>query len=108
MHILFDHGTPAPLRHFLTGHSVTRAQDRGWDRLRNGELLDAAEAVGFEVLVTTDKNLRFQQNLSRRQIAVVVLRKQQWPDLRPYVDKVVAAVNAATPGSYTEVDIPIK
>jgi predicted nuclease of predicted toxin-antitoxin system len=108
MRILFDHGTPAPLIAFLEGHTVTKAKEAGWDRLVNGELLNAAEATGFELLVTPDKNMRYQQNLQGRKIAIIVLGNAQWPVLRRYVDKVVAAVNAATPGSFAEVDIPFK
>ena len=106
MHILFDHGTPAPLRSFLAGHTVREAKAQGWDTYKNGDLLVAAEAAGFDVLVTTDKNMRYQQNLSARAIAIVVLGNAQWPVLRLHVALVVAAVNAATPGSFTEVDIP--
>jgi len=106
MLILFDRGTPAPLRSFLGGDSVKRTQDMGWDTLSNGELLDAAERAGIEILLTTDKNIRYQQNLTGRKIAIVVLGYPQWPALRRLVDRVLAAVNAATPGSYTEVDIP--
>ena len=72
----------------------------------NGELLTEAEAAGFEVLVTTDKNLRYQQNLAHRKIAIVVIGKGRWSLVKPHVAKIVAAVNAATPSSYTEVDIP--
>src|SRR5271157_1860755 len=103
-----DNGTPAPLRYALKGHVVVEAIERGWDQLLNGELIAAAEAAGFELLLTTDKNIRFQQNLKGRKIAFVVIGNQQWPTLRRYVERVVAAVNAATPGSYTEVDIPFK
>ena len=106
MNILFDQGTPAPLRHHLTGHHIKEAYELGWDRLRNGDLLTAAEAGGFDLLLTTDKNMRYQQNLKGRMIAIVVLGQQQWPKLRPYVQRVVEAVDAATPGSLTEVDIP--
>jgi hypothetical protein len=106
MLILFDNGTPAPLRYALTGHVIVEAIERGWDRLVNGELISAAEAAGFELLLTTDKNMRYQQNLTSRKIAFVVIGNQQWPILRRYVERVVAAVNAATPGSYTEVEIP--
>ena len=106
MLILFDNGTPAPLRYALKSHVVVEAIERGWDRLVNGELLEVAEAAGFEVLLTTDKNMRYQQNLTGRQIAFVVLGNSQWPVLRRYVERVVAAVDAATPGSYTEVDVP--
>ena len=108
MLILFDNGTPAPLRYALKGHVVVEAIERGWDRLLNGELIAAAEAAGFELLVTTDKNMRYQQDLKGRKIAFVVIGNQQWPTLRRYVGRVVAAVNAATPGSYAEVDIPFE
>ena len=74
--------------------------------LKNGNLLQAAEEAGFEVLVTPDKNIRYQQNLKNYKIAIVVLSKPQWPVLRNHVDRVVAAVNAATRGSYCEVEIP--
>jgi hypothetical protein len=87
MRILFDHGTPAPLIPFLTGHSVTKAKDAGWDRLANGALLDAAEAAGFDLLVTADKNMRYQQNLTDRKISIAVLGNAQWPVLRRYVEK---------------------
>ena len=106
MLILFDQSTPAPLRHALSGHKVVEAFERGWDRLVNGVLLDTAEAEGFELLITADKNMRYQQNLTGRKIAIVVLGNAQWPVLRRYVDRVVAAVNAATPGNYIEVEIP--
>ena len=95
-----------PLRYALKGHVVVEAIERGWERLINGVLLDAAEAEGFELFVTADKNIRYQQNLAGRKIALVVLANAQWPILRRYVDRVVAAVNAAIPGSYTEVEIP--
>jgi nucleoside-diphosphate-sugar epimerase len=95
MLILFDNGTPAPLRYALKDHIVVEAMERGWDRLVNGELIAAAEAAGFEVLLTTDKNMRYQQNLKDRKIAFVVLGNQQWPTLRRYVERVVAVVNAA-------------
>jgi hypothetical protein len=106
MLVLFDHGTPAPLRSFHAGHAVQRTQDMGWDTLSNGDLLDAAEKAGIEILLTTDKNIRYQQNLTGRRIAIVVLGNPQWPVLRRHVDRVAAVVNAATAGSYTEVDIP--
>ncbi len=106
MRILFDHGTPAPLIPILTDHSVTKAKDAGWDRLANGALLDAAEAAGFEFFVTADKNIYYQQNLTDRRISIVVLGNAQWPVLRRYVERVVAAVEAATPGSFAEIEIP--
>jgi len=76
--------------------------------LKNGDLLAVAESAGFDLLLTTDKNMRYQQNLAGRKIAIVVLGQQQWPHLRPHVQLVVEAVNAATPGSYLEINIPLE
>jgi hypothetical protein len=106
MRVLFDQAVPVPIRPHLVGHEVRTAAEEGWDTLKNGELLTAAEQADFDVLLTTDKNIRYQQNLSQRKIAIVVLGQQQWPKLRPHVRLVVEAVNAAVPGSYTEVDFP--
>ena len=106
MLVLFDQGTPVPIRLFLKEHTVQTTAERGWDTLENGELLKAAEAAGFDVLVTPDKNSRYQQNLTVRRIALVVLGNPQWPVLRLHVERVVAAVDAARPGSYMEVEIP--
>ncbi len=106
MLVLFDHSVPAPLSSCLTGHTVTEARTRGWDTLSNGDLLTEAERAGFDVFLTADKNIRYQQNLAGRRIAVVVLSTPQWPLVRLHSAKIVAAINAATPGSYTEVQIP--
>ena len=106
MRVLFDQGTPVPLRLSLTRHEVTTAYERGWSQLKNGDLLNAAEKAGVEVLLTTDLNLKFQQNLQLRRIAFVVLSTPSWPRIQRAADTVVRAINAATPGSYIEVDIP--
>jgi hypothetical protein len=106
MLVLFDHVTPSGIAQFLPGHTVTRAKDRGWDTLTNGELLAEAELAGFHVLLSADKNMRYQQNLSGRRIALVVLSTPQWPAVRLHIERITAAVDAATPGSYTEVEIP--
>ncbi len=98
MRVLFDQATPVPIRTFLVGHAVRTAAQQQWDTLKNGDLLTAAEHDGFEVLLTTDKNMRYQQNMAGRTIAIVVIGVQQWPALEPHVALVVAAVNAATPG----------
>jgi len=108
MKILFDNGTPTPIARSLTGHEVTYARRIGWHELENGELIRQAEEAGYEVLLSTDKNIRYQQNLSGRKIALVVLGNQQWPLVKLHLDKIAAAVNAATPGSYTEVGIPFE
>jgi predicted nuclease of predicted toxin-antitoxin system len=106
MRVLFDQAIPAPLRDFLKGHDVRTATQEGWDRLQNGALLIAAEAARFDVFLTTDKNIQYQQNLVNRDIAIIVLRKQQWPDIRAHVEIIAAAIDAAKPGSYFEVDVP--
>ncbi len=106
MLIIFDQATPVPIRPYLEGHAVRTAAQQSWDKLGNGDLLTAAEEAGFDLLLTTDKNMRYQQNLAGRRIAIVVLGQQQWPQLRPHIQRVVETVNAATPGSYAEVEIP--
>ena len=106
MLVLFDQGTPVPMRKFLRAHRVETASQRGWDTLRNGDLPNAAEAAGFEVLVIPDKSIQYQQNLQGRKIALIVLGNPQWPRLRQHVERVVAAVDSATPGSYVEIEIP--
>src|SRR5437899_1024891 len=106
MLILFDHVTPGGLARFLPGHGVTKAKDRGWDTLSNGDLLAEAERAGFDVLLSADKNMRYQQNLTGRRIALVVLSTPQWPLVRLHGERIAAAVNSATPGSYAEVEIP--
>ena len=78
MRVLFDNGTPRGLGKALLDHAVEEARSLGWDTLRNGELLDAAEAAGFDLFLTTDRNIRYQQNLSHRKIAIVVLGKGRW------------------------------
>jgi hypothetical protein len=108
MRILFDNGTPNPIARSLLGHEVAFARQIGWHELKNGELLNQAEEAGYEVLLTSDKSIRYQQHLSGRRIAIVVLGNQQWPDVKLHLDRIVAAVNAAIPGSYSEVEIPHK
>lgn len=106
MRILFDQGAPAPLREALTRHEVATAYESGWAKLRNGEMLDAAERGGFEVFVTTDSGLRYQQNLSSRRIAIVCLLSTSWPRIQQAIGTVVSAIDSCSPGSYTEVVIP--
>jgi hypothetical protein len=109
MLVLFDNGTPRTLARYLIGHhTVTEARARGWGELANGELLTVAEAAGFEVLVTTDRNLRYQQNLAGRKIALVVLGQGRWSVIKRHIAEVLAAINAARPGSFTEVQIPFE
>ena len=106
MRILFDQGTPVPLRKHLTAHQVVTTFELGWHNLKNGELLQKAEENGFSVLVTTDQNLRYQLNLTDREIAVVVLTTTSWPRIERAVDNVAKAIASAAPRSYVEVPVP--
>jgi hypothetical protein len=104
MLILFDHGTPKGIARALSGHTVLTAPR---DRLTNGELLDAAEQAAVELLVTTDSNIRYQQNLAGRKIALIVLTgTTKWSRVRMHVNRLAAVVNDVVPGSYTEINIP--
>ena len=98
----------AVLREPFPGHFVTKAKDRGWDKLSNGSLLAAAETAGFELLLTADKNMRYQQNFAGRRIALIVLSTPRWSLVRLHLDKIAAVVDDATPGSYGEVEIPLR
>ena len=106
MRVLLDADVPAPLRHRLPGHDVTTAQRMGWGLLQNGELLAAAEADGFDLFLTGDKNLSYQQNLEGRRLAVVVLGTTQWKELRRDTAPIAAAVDRATPGSFEALPAP--
>jgi hypothetical protein len=101
MRILFDQGTPAPLRHVLAPHEVSTAFELGWSNLENGDLLREAEGR-FEVFVTTDQDLRYQQNLGGPQLAILVLPTTNWPEIQRRQSEVVGAVNSMRPGDYRE------
>jgi len=100
MLILFDHGTPAHLRRSLIGHNVATAYELGWATLKNGALLQSAELAGYELMITTDKNLTYQQNLRGRKIAIIALGQANWPIVRTHIPQIVDAVNVVTAGSY--------
>ena len=107
MLLLFDHGTPRGLARALPDHAVVTAKASGWDRLNNGALLKSAEEAAIDLLLTTDRRIRYQQNLTGRKIAIVVLvGTTKWSRVRLHLERIAAAVNAARPGSYTEVEIP--
>ena len=106
MRVLFDQGTPVPLRNLLDSHQIETAYERGWSQLSNGELLAAAEREGFDVFVTTDKNIISQQNLDGLPFAVVVLSSTSWPRIYTTSETIKLAIDAATPGTVTEVNIP--
>ena len=108
MLILLDNNVPRGLARALAGHEVTEARERGWATLKNGDLLSAAEAAGFDVIVTSDKNIRYQQKLESRGIALVVLTQGRWTLVRRMRTEIAAAVSTASPGSYAEVAIPFE
>ena len=91
MRILFDQGTPAPLRNALKAHIVELVKDLGWQTLRNGELLDLAEEEGFDVLLTTDQSIQFQQNLRGRRLAIIVVAPD-WPRVARQVEAIESAL----------------
>ncbi len=105
MKILFDQGTPAPLRRHLRGHLVHTAPEMEWSDLDNGYLLDEAEREGYKVLITTDQNMRYQQNLSRRQLAIIVLLSTAWPKIQMRIAEIRAALDEIRPGELKEVPI---
>src|SRR5882762_8785538 len=101
MKILFDQGTPVPLRKSLTHHNVTTVFEIGWSTFENGDLIKSAEQAGYEILVTTDQNLKYQQNLRDRKIAIVVLRSTSWPRIQKVIVEIIQAVDSSHSGSYT-------
>jgi hypothetical protein len=103
--ILFDQGAPVPLRRHLTGHNVSTVFELGWARLENGELLEAAERDGFDFFLTTDQNLRYQQNLTGRQIAVCVLMTTSWSRIKQHTERVRQAIENAQRGDYIELSL---
>jgi len=103
MKVLFDQGTPVPLRRALPGHDVSTAHEMGWSTLMNGELLAAAEAAGFAAIVTTDKNIRHQQSIAGRRFGVLVLPTTDWSKIRRHTSRVAEALGRLRPGTVDEV-----
>jgi len=106
MRVIFDQCTPVPLRSSLPRHVIETTYERGWESLTNGELLNAAEAAGFELLVTTDQGLRYQQNLAKRTIRVLVLKTANWPKIKKHAEMVARAIDGLAPGEYREISFP--
>lgn len=103
MKLLFDQGTPVPLRDHLPNHTVETAYEKGWSSLKNGDLLTRAESEGFDALITTDQNLPFQQNMTGRKISVVVLLTTSWPRIKNHSALIDRAIDTLQPGSYEEI-----
>ena len=108
MRIVFDKNVPVGVRRFLSKHEVRTFVEMEWHpQLENGELLRAAEASGFDAMVTSDQNIRFQQNLMGRKLALVVLGSNIWPVVRDHGAAIAAKVDAATPGSHEFIEMPL-
>ena len=105
MKLLFDQGTPVPLRQYLKSHSVETAYAKGWGNIRNGDLLSRAEAEGFDALVTTDQNIRYQQSLTGRKIGIVVLLTTSWPRIKKHTTEIALVINNLKQGDYLEIPI---
>lgn len=102
MRILFDQGTPAPLRHYLTNHDVDTVYELGWSALANGDLLNAAVQNSYQLFVTTDQNLVHQQSLPRGDLAILVLLTTSWPRIQQQAEQVRRVVDNIEPGEYRE------
>ena len=105
MKIVLDHNVPKKLRTALPDHTINTAKEMGWAELENGDLLRAAEAADFEMMITCDQNLSYQQNLKGRKLALVVLDTNNWKILRRNPRLIAEAVDCATPGSFQLVAI---
>jgi len=103
MRILFDVNMPEPLRRYLTEHTVDTANEKGWARIKNGDLLANAERDGYEVLITADQSMRYQQDVAHRQIAVIVLLSNRWPRVQMRIEDIRNALETVEPGEFREV-----
>jgi len=102
--ILLDEDAPLPLRTTLVGHDAFSTQYVGWASLKNGDLVQAAESEGYDIFITCDKGFEYQQNLSGRRIAIILLSAQEWPIIKEHLHTIRAAVDTAVPGSYQRVE----
>ena len=108
MRIVFDKNVPVGVRRFLPKHEVKTFVEMQWrPQLENGDLLDATEAAGFDIVVTCDQNIRYQQNLTERKLALIVLGSNIWPVVRDHASAIAAKVDAATPGAYDFIEMPL-
>ena len=109
MRILFDKNVPVGVRRFLPKHKVRTITEMQWpDQLENGELLRMAESSGFDIMITSDQNIRYQQNLAGRKLALVVLGSNIWPVVQKYSVAIAVGVDGATPGSYDFIEMPVE
>ena len=106
MRIILDESAPQKLRLLIDErHTVVTTWYQGWSGLKNGALLSAAEANGFELFITADQELTYQQNLSGRRIALVVLSTNNWSLVKARINEITAAIDVTTPGSFVFIEI---
>lgn len=105
--ILFDQGVPVPLKRYLKDFNIETLYGLGWSSLENGELLAKAQVEGYDIFLTTDKNLKYQQNISERTVAIVVLPTPRWPILLKHIDEILAAISSVTENEYVEIKLRI-
>lgn len=101
MKILLDESVPVQLRRALPRHQVLTVHALGWKGKGNGDLLSAAEAAGFDAIILADKNLRHQQNMAARRVAVIELWTNHLPTLQRHFPMIALAVDGVGSGSYT-------
>ncbi len=104
MKVLFDECMPQPLRRLLAEFEIATAQEMGWGRVKNGELLKRAEGV-FDAFVTADQRLKYQQNLSDRRLAILVLSTNRWPTVKAKAPAIIAVIQSLKPGDYVELPL---
>jgi len=105
LRILFDKNVPYSLRRHLIDYHVQTADDEGWAQVSNGDLIRCAEKAGYQILLTCDQNIQYQQNMARRKISMVVLGSNIWPTIRPRIAEIVAALKRVSPGSFEFIEI---
>lgn len=106
MKIILDESVPQKLRLLIDGHTVVTTWFQGWSGLKNGALLAASEEAGFDLFITADQEITYQQNLTGRRMAVMVLSTNNWEVVKANVAEIMTAIHSVTPGSYCEVEIP--
>jgi hypothetical protein len=105
LRVLFDKNVPYSLRRHLIGYQVQTADDEGWGQISNGELIGCAEKAGYQIILTCDQNIQYQQNMARRKISMVVLGSNIWPSIQPRIAEIMAALKRVSPGSFEFIEI---
>ena len=106
MKIILDESTPQKLCTLIDArHTVVTTWFQGWSGLKNGALLNAAEREGFELFITADQELGYQQNLTDRSMAILVLSTNNWSLVKARINEITAAIDVTTPGSFVFIEI---